>query len=292
MDRHSTSSTTLKNQENKASTKDIFFGSQRTLAFAYKKTERLSSAVYMVTEFVSDTEPLKWELRKKSLELISDIGELVALHYRITPQIFAEVVKDLYGMISLCDVAKEGRILSEMNLSILRGEFIKLVDFLDKEISVGPLHKNHSLSLNAFDIHDSELPAYEDQRSLEKDQISIKDIKDTGDLYSPLRSLRTQQGQKTASAGGKQASKNQQDNTSSRTAGEGSRSSRILGILLTMNRPASIKDISGSLSNVSEKTVQRELLALVAQGILKKEGERRWSRYSIVSTKVLSNSGK
>jgi len=32
---------------------------------------------------------------------------------------------------------------------------------------------------------------------------------------------------------------------------------------------------------VSEKTIQRELQALVATGAVKKEGERRWTRYSL-----------
>lgn len=40
-----------------------------------------------------------------------------------------------------------------------------------------------------------------------------------------------------------------------------------------------IKSISSLFPSVSEKTVQRELTGLVLQGILKKRGERRWSRY-------------
>ena len=36
------------------------------------------------------------------------------------------------------------------------------------------------------------------------------------------------------------------------------------------------------LISLGEKTLQRELLAMVADGVLKKEGEKRWSRYFIV----------
>lgn len=43
-----------------------------------------------------------------------------------------------------------------------------------------------------------------------------------------------------------------------------------------------IKDISTHIRGVSEKTIQRELAALISDGIVKKEGERRWSSYSIV----------
>ena len=44
---------------------------------------------------------------------------------------------------------------------------------------------------------------------------------------------------------------------------------------------AGIKDISTRLPQLSEKTIQRELQALVGQGMVRKSGERRWSTYSI-----------
>ena len=43
----------------------------------------------------------------------------------------------------------------------------------------------------------------------------------------------------------------------------------------------SIKDISVKLQSVSEKTIQRELSSMVEEGILFKEGDRRWSTYRI-----------
>ncbi len=43
----------------------------------------------------------------------------------------------------------------------------------------------------------------------------------------------------------------------------------------------SVKDISDRIKDFSEKTLQRELLKMVAKGVLNKEGERRWSRYSL-----------
>lgn len=44
---------------------------------------------------------------------------------------------------------------------------------------------------------------------------------------------------------------------------------------------ASIKDISEIISDVSEKTIQRELQSMIEDNIIKRQGERRWSRYSI-----------
>jgi len=51
--------------------------------------------------------------------------------------------------------------------------------------------------------------------------------------------------------------------------------------LVKKHRILTIKGFTGVIKGCSEKTIQRELLALVANGVLKKEGERRWSTYSL-----------
>ncbi len=51
---------------------------------------------------------------------------------------------------------------------------------------------------------------------------------------------------------------------------------------LTGKNSLSIKEISRALPHVSTKTVQRELAALVSEGRVKREGDRRWSRYALV----------
>jgi len=45
--------------------------------------------------------------------------------------------------------------------------------------------------------------------------------------------------------------------------------------------PSHIKDISTVIRDVSEKTIQRELQAMVEDGTLTREGERRWTTYTI-----------
>jgi DNA-binding transcriptional ArsR family regulator len=44
---------------------------------------------------------------------------------------------------------------------------------------------------------------------------------------------------------------------------------------------ATVKDISEIITDVSEKTIQRELNSLIEKGQVVREGERRWSRYSV-----------
>jgi DeoR/GlpR family transcriptional regulator of sugar metabolism len=56
---------------------------------------------------------------------------------------------------------------------------------------------------------------------------------------------------------------------------------KIILALIKQKPSLTVKDIAKSISGYSEKTIQRELLAMVAEGILAKKGERRWSAYSL-----------
>ena len=59
-----------------------------------------------------------------------------------------------------------------------------------------------------------------------------------------------------------------------------SRRARILK-LIKDNREVTIKDITAHFTDLSEKTIQRELVTMSDNGVLKKSGERRWSRYAL-----------
>lgn len=63
-------------------------------------------------------------------------------------------------------------------------------------------------------------------------------------------------------------------------AGLPARRERIKTILEAKGE-ASIKDISEIITDVSEKTIQRELQAMIEDNVVKRQGERRWSKYSL-----------
>jgi len=44
---------------------------------------------------------------------------------------------------------------------------------------------------------------------------------------------------------------------------------------------ATIKDISEIITDCSEKTIQRELNSMIEDNLVKRQGERRWSKYSL-----------
>ena len=58
------------------------------------------------------------------------------------------------------------------------------------------------------------------------------------------------------------------------------RRNNILSIIKD-KREVTIKNITEIIKDCSEKTIQRELNTLVGEGVLKRVGEKRWSRYSL-----------
>src|SRR3989344_8311042 len=87
-----------------------------------KKKEKISSAIYLVTSFFDDKEPLKWRLRTLSTDLIS------------------ERVKDKSStameMLSLFSIAKTVGLVSEMNCDILIRELSKLEHGAEKPLEL------------------------------------------------------------------------------------------------------------------------------------------------------------
>lgn len=60
-----------------------------------------------------------------------------------------------------------------------------------------------------------------------------------------------------------------------------SRRDRVIEVL--KSRPwATIKDISEVITDCSEKTIQRELISMIKDNIIVRQGDRRWSKYNLV----------
>lgn len=201
------------------------------LVYVYKKTEKLVSAIYMLSSFISDNEPIKWQMRQTGLELLSHSLSLSNSNKNFT----STVLK----LLSFLEVSFLGGVISEMNYKIFKFEFESLIQTLelsDKE----NITKSLLLSEHFFDVANQNLSkgqeSVSDRVSFKKEPVIVKD--------KPNRQ-------------------------------------EIILSLLKKNKELGIKDFVSSISDCSEKTIQRELAHLVAKGTIRKEGEKRWSRYSL-----------
>lgn len=242
-------------------------------SFLLGRAEKLSSAVYLVTNLVSDMEPIKWVMREKSLLLLSDMSaaEHAPLSDRMELlEIAEEAARELSSLIA---IARAGQIISPMNADMLIASFLSLRD---------AIRRGTGISTSAETIV-SELLKGDEGPLLEKGNI-YKGQKDNGNVfYNRTQRQESEsdkvkypnQGQRHFSANiSKKETADNRENT------KVDRRKTIVDFVRKM-REVTIKDVLQVVSGCSEKTIQRELVALVKDNVLKKEGERRWSRYSL-----------
>lgn len=236
-----------------------FFDKDSGFVFVFKKTEKLASAVYMITGLFADNEPMKWTLRKKASDLLSFI-----LHFKDLPESgmsdFVYSIKTkVLELVSLLEISQRGGLISDMNFSILKQEFINLVDVLSS-IQNSPKPSTHeTFSKTFFDVQ-------------------------SGDSALKDRFFPQQAGRQTTQASATQMSYSSiKDMTASNPRSEFKRSNRqnIILALLKKKKEVTIKDIAQVIKDCSEKTIQRELISFMEAGVLKRTGERRWSKYSL-----------
>ncbi|MFC1721122.1 hypothetical protein ACFLY0_00375 [Patescibacteria group bacterium] len=258
--------------------------------FLLKKTEKLSAATYMVTNLISDTEPLKWRLREKNLVLLSDIISLRTSALSERTEYTAAVSGKIMEIISLIEVASMGGLVSEMNASILKGEYKDL----EKQLEAAVMNEGYPRN-TLTDLFESVPASYEDpaQANLNLSDNKEEGIKDRNykgqDTYTSVlyNQHKRQQSRLTSGNGNVGAVQNKKVGSQYKVkslaeskAIKSGRKDKIISIVRKKGQ-VTIKDISAVISGCSEKTLQRELLSMVKDNVLKKEGERRWSKYSL-----------
>ena len=220
--------------------------------FVFKKTEKIIAALYLITNLISDNEPIKWQIRKVSVNLVSDMLALKRLSSVQARSLIVGVITSISEIISLLKVALISNQVSTMNYSIVQRELTLLISNLE---SINPEVVGNGgviLPQDFFDVPVMAPAVANTQTFSVKGQYRTPNvIKDNQTQSIPKDSLKD------------------------------SRRENILK-LLKVGKPLGIKDFVREIKDCSEKTIQRELLAMVENGVLKKSGERRWSLYSLV----------
>jgi len=241
-------------------------------SFVQKKSEKLATAVYMITGFLSDNEPLKWTLRKMSLSIMSDISSITQQTSDSSSAAgIKNIVSDIEKISSFIGIARIAGFVSEMNAAILHDEYLSLAASAAEE--QGSSSQKDFVFSHTFFTDGA--PAKKEtfaQNSMSR-EVALKDKNSfvlNKDLSRPQTSaaeVRPQERKILSDGSPKKLEKN-------------SRRETVIALVKEKGE-VSIKDIVSHFTEYGEKTIQRELLALVADGVLKKEGDRRWSKYSI-----------
>lgn len=242
------------------------------IPLSYTKTNKLIAGLYMVTDILDKDEPIRARLRILGSEVISDIFSFPSSAQKLNNKI-AEIL-------SFLDIASAVSIISHMNSSILKREFLLLQKSIEESTP------------NSF--------AFNGKSTLEefiKDENSFLSIHKPADSigHNKMNRIGVQKGHTLMKA----LSKLEMSDTISKVSNgnhshvtgekfdqlKKERRDHMVKIIRSNSNGTSIKDIVSAFHNLGkdtgEKTIQRELIGMVKDGVLNKTGEKRWSRYFV-----------
>lgn len=241
-----------------------------------KRTEKVVSALCLVTNLLSDQDPIKWAIRDKGVNLLSKLFSAGNQNVFNRIEVLVQTNRLINEIISLVEVTVLSKLISEMNASIIKKE----LHFLKNEIEDFNYNSDVSgqfLLSGLFDdnLNGNSYPTLgggeNGQFSGHKRQtINIRDSHDKGHFY------KGQNNQNTSAT--KRNLGYKLKNSSGNNIHKDARKTVIIG-LFKKNKELTIKDISIAIPDCSGKTIQRELNGMLKDKIIKKEGEKRWSKY-------------
>lgn len=251
--------------------------------FANKKTEKLVTALYMVSDCMDTDDALKGKIRLLGVELLSDIYKLSTLS-PVDKNTYTSIsLTHIYELLSFIEIAYTIGFISEMNTTILKKEFSTLASDLKSNLTKDK-HFTFTLDEKMFELPELQNNSETSVRQGLSRESFIKDKRTSFNTMSFINNespLQTLQPKKTNYS---------VTNLSDRQ----DRTNKIISLIKDLSLQADKKDLSGNQTGVSikdisflftdcsEKTIQRELNSLVSKGQLKKTGAKRWSRYAIV----------
>lgn len=255
-----------KNEENPKSVSNTglfkYLGtSDESFVFQYKKTEKILAALYLVTNFLSEEEPLRWQLRELGLSLLSNIMSLKDALPSQKDALCNAIKTSVFEMISLLEIAHFAGFISVMNFEILKKEFVFLLD---------------SVSHTKQSLESFVLP-----NNFFTDDTSAQPIVPTSPQISAPKNIKDKKISPQNQGNFKGHGLTKSDASYGKVEIKKTTRQEVIIDLLKKKKEIMVKDVSSVISDCSEKTLQRELLSMVAKGVLKKEGERRWSKYSL-----------
>lgn len=228
-----------------------------------KRLFDLTLALYRVTDFFPQGEILRKHLREKANEIFSQ-----ALEYNYASDEDASALKILGRIESIkgyLEIAKSLHLIRPINLVILEREYIFLADFFVKELeSLNQASKpveNANTAINLGVKPSNEIPA-----------VAKGDPDKIAEFPKPSK---VEKGEDKPPSWHEFSSSGA---NSILLLNE--RQEAMLEHLKQAER-AKVSDFYSFFSNISSKTIQRDLQDLVAKNLLKREGEKRWTIYCL-----------
>lgn len=231
--------------------KIIFMDNKQNEHWAYlcSRVQKITEAVYRVTDILSDKEPLKWEIREKAISVFNVLVSLEGDNYLEKISRFSRIESLINQLVLMLSFLPVNFSLSGINFEILKDEYLAVTRIITEE-------------KHRFDFG----------------KILLQEKKLTPELpngHDELSIGHTDNGQSAKGQGNGQIIDKK---TSEQKPSTVDRKKRILDFVKDKER-VTVGELASLFSEYSEKTLQRDLLEMVDRGVLMKEGDKRWRSY-------------
>lgn len=227
----------------------------------------LTIALYRVTDYFPKSEILRSDLRAKANEIFQQVNEYnTGSGFDIAIKLLMQKISTIKGYMKIASTLEYVR---PLNFTILEKEYDLIVRFLEDQYVKQPIHE---------DIKNLEYTSFV-RPQVEKDTKNLKQKKEEKERYkNPALHEMGENRDKGMNPETKPLNMRLHERTD---RGLNDRQKVIMDRLVRSGR-GKISDFYTSLKGMSSKTIQRDLQNLVDREILQKEGEKRWTVYSVI----------
>ncbi|MEI6396678.1 MAG: hypothetical protein WCO48_01225 [Candidatus Taylorbacteria bacterium] len=241
-----------------------FFSAEEYLLYVFKKVEKITAALYLVSGLLKDEEPIKWELRDKGMDLLTSSFTASSTLPGDKNTVIQSLFTAALETISLLNVAKVSSLITEMNHRLLVREIDGILGLLRDRLIANAETAGYVLSDVFFKTPNLFSTDFKSNTGSAGTQSSGHSSNQSVGQHGQLQAIN------------KPIHKGHVDVQEKKSERQ-----ELIITALKGQSSLTIKDFTKIIKGCSEKTIQRELLAMVDNGLIKKEGERRWSRYSL-----------
>lgn len=246
------------------------FGVNVYASLSYKKIERIVVALQLVTNKLDAADSTRKALRELCVTLLKDTLALRDGFQSTSSAAVDTIVSHMRLVLSLVDVLHVSGSLSENNARVIKGACARFVVFLNNA-ETARFAESLELTDEYFGGSDQERVALEKSVLTESKNTHQSSAITAMSESAPQVAQATTQPQQKNGPRKPAATPHNLPESADRRGG-------ILAVIDARGK-ATVKDIGAVVTGCSEKTIQRELNAMIAEGQLRKVGERRWTTY-------------
>lgn len=238
------------------------------MSFIYSKGQKILCAIYLITDSIKDTDPIKWESRRLGIKFVDNLHLFT---YSNTPSEFSTDLPQMAinQLTSILITLSNSGLVSKKNTNILVEELEKLSGHIFSVSRIRINEEDEETDDISFKIKEILGGNIEKQTSFIKD--SIKDMSFIKKENVLNKNTNNDKGQNL-----------EIKKTNNNLVLKIARRNSILNIIKD-KKIVNLKDIQVAFPDVSTKTIQREIMSLISEGLIKQEGKKRWARYMIAT---------